>query len=212
MVCDILIKQQYVIWIWCSAEVSETLIYLAEAEDRPICEPLCTEENSGCNSTTEYCALTATIGLGVGCCRTKLPGGEFCLPVNNGTDCQSGVCNNLIQPFEFGGITWTLGFWNLFGGYCSSTAVDIYKTSTTTTTTTMSTTTTTTTLTTVITTTNNTTTEICPISPTDPCANQIPDCNALEIFQMIDPAQVEQFCNGGLRQCCPQICMIMGCA
>ena len=101
----------------------EILSYSAKAEDRPFCEPLCTEVNSGCNTTTEYCAVTNTIGLGVGCCRTKLAGGEVCFPLNNGTDCMSGTCTNLLQPFDLIGITWNFGILNLFGGTCATCAV-----------------------------------------------------------------------------------------
>ena len=143
--------------------------------------------------------------MGVGCCRTKLSGGDFCLPINNGTDCQSGICNNYIQPFEFGGITWNLGFWNLFGGYCGTMAKDINKTSSTTITTT------TTTSTTTDINTATTATNFCPIPMPDPCTNQIPECVQMELLQMTSPAQVEEFCNDGLTQCCPKACKFMGC-
>ena len=187
---------------------SKYISYTPEADDRPICEPLCTEESNGCNRTTEYCALTATIGLGVGCCRAKMPVGEYCLPVNNGTDCISGICNNLIEPFQFAGITWTLGFWNLFGGYCGSIAMGNPMTVTTTTT---ETTTTTTTTTTTELSTGSTQFQACPIATPDPCVNQIPDCLQLEQLQTINPSQVTQLCNDGLTQCCPRVCMFMQC-
>ena len=175
----------------------------AEPLDRPLCENLCTEENSGCDSTTEFCAITATIGVGVGCCQTKLLGGGFCFPFDNGIECQSGICINYIPTFEFAGFTWNFGILNPFSGYCGS--MPSVETNTTTITTTTITTTTSTS------TSTNTIFQACPVDPTpsDPCDNIIPDCTQLEL--MTDPAIIAGLCATGLTNCCPRVCMLMGC-
>merc|ERR1712117_1014705 len=88
------------------------------AEDR-FCTPLCSEDNSGCDPATQYCAPSSVIGLGFGCCRTKSRSGDPCVPKDNGIDCMSGNCNNLLPSWTILGVTWNFGFWNLWFGLCA---------------------------------------------------------------------------------------------
>ena len=53
------------------------------------------------------------------CCRDKQAAGQPCVPKDNGIDCTSGTCNNLIPQFCFFGICWNFGVFNPLGGTCA---------------------------------------------------------------------------------------------